>query len=234
MKTSFNFRLLQTSDIHGYLYPRSYSTKKFMNIGLAQVSTLINKYKTNNTVLIDTGDTIQGSPLTYHHAKEQSFNQHPLSRVFNYLKYDFVTLGNHEFNYGNENLNNFVNYLDAKILNSNLLNEKTKEPIFGKAYEIINYDEGPKIAFIGATTHYIPNWEQPTHIENIEFIDAFEAIKEKVAYVKKIENPDFIVVNYHGGFERDLETHLLTMEDTGENQGYKILKEIQDIYLLLT
>jgi len=234
MKTTFNFRLLQTSDVHGYLYPKSYATKKFTNIGLAQVSTLIEKYRTKNTILIDTGDTIQGSPLTYHHSKESASKQHPMSKIFNYLKYDYITLGNHEFNYGNENLNNFANYLDAKILNSNLLNIKTNKPIFGKEYEIINYKNGPKIAIIGATTHYIPNWEQPSHIEHIKFIDAFEAIKKNVSIVKETENPDFIIVNYHGGFERDLETHLESTEDTGENQGFKIIKEIDGIDLLLT
>jgi len=234
MKTSFNLRILQTSDVHGYVYPRSYSTKEVADIGLAQISTLLKKYRTKNTILIDTGDTIQGSPLTYHHYKENPSQQNPLSKVFNYLKYDYVTLGNHEFNYGTENLNNFANFLDAKILNSNLLNETTNKPIFGNEFDIIQYDNGPKIALIGATTHYIPNWEQPSHIEHIKFINAFEAIKKYVSLIKKTENPDFIIVNYHGGFERDLETHEATIEDTGENQGYKILKEIDDIDLLLT
>ncbi|MCK5387849.1 MAG: bifunctional metallophosphatase/5'-nucleotidase [Candidatus Izimaplasma sp.] len=234
MAQTFNFRVLQTSDVHGYIYPISYSSKEKMDIGLAQISTLLKKYRTTNTIVIDTGDTIQGSPLTYHHAKENVGKQNPLSKVYNYLNYDFITIGNHEFNYGRNYLDNYISYLDAKIINSNLIDKATSTPLYGKEYEIIRYEDGPTIAIIGATTHYIPNWEQPTHIKGITFIDAFEAIKEIVKKIKKIENPDFIIVSYHGGFERDLETHEFSMEDTGENQGYKILKEIPDVDLLLT
>ena len=91
MTKSFNFRVLQTSDVHEYIYPRSYSSKEKMDIGLAQVSTLLKKHRTNNTIIIVTGDTIQGSPLTYHHAKEGNSKQNPLSKVFNYLNYDKYT-----------------------------------------------------------------------------------------------------------------------------------------------
>ncbi len=234
MTKSFNFRILQTSDVHGYIYPRSYSSKKQADIGLAQISTLLKQYRTPNTLLIDTGDTIQGSPLTYHHAKENVGKENPLSKIYNYLKYDFITIGNHEFNYGKNYLENFLDFLDAKIINSNILNKQSGKPYYGKPYEILNFENGPKVAIIGATTHYIPNWEQPAHINNLLFKDAFETIKDTVKIVKEKENPDFIIVNYHGGFERDLETYELSMEDTGENQGFKIIKEIQDIDLLLT
>ncbi len=234
MLKTFSFRLLQTSDTHGYVYPRSYSTNEKMDIGLAQISTLLKEYRVKNTIVIDSGDTIQGSPLTYHHAKENIGIQNPLSKVYNYLNYDFITIGNHEFNYGKEYLENYLNFLDAKIINSNIIDKSTNSPYYGKEYEIIEYKNGPSIAFIGATTHYVPNWEQPSHIENITFKDACETIKKTVSYVKKNENPDFIVVSYHGGFERDLETHEFSVEDTGENQGYKIIKEIPGIDLLLT
>jgi len=234
MAKTFNLRILQTSDVHGYVYPRSYSTNKAADIGLAQISTLIKRYRNKNTILIDTGDTIQGSPLTYHHAKEKEGLQNPLSKVYNYLNYDFVTIGNHEFNYGIAYLNNYLNYLDAKIINCNILKTVSNAPLYGEKYQIVDFENGPKIAIIGATTHYIPNWEQPKNIEGITFDDAFIAIKDTVAFVKNNEKPDFIIVSYHGGFERDLETGELAMNDTGENQGYKILKEIPDIDLLLT
>lgn len=234
MAKHFNLRILQTSDVHGYVYPRSYSSHEQMDIGIAQISSLLEKYKTTNTIIVDTGDTIQGSPLTYHHSKENIGKQNPLAKIYNYLNYDFITIGNHEFNYGIDYLENYLKYLDAKIVNCNIIDEKTNQPKYGKEYEIINYDSGPRVAFIGATTHYIPNWEQPSHIKDIIFKDAFETLKKMVRHVKDTENPDFIIVNYHGGFERDLETYEPSMEDTGENQGFRIIKEIPDIDLLLT
>lgn len=230
----YKLRILQTSDVHGYVYPLSYSTKKFENTGVAQISTLINSLRTDSTILIDTGDTIQGSPLTYYQAKENVKSINPMALVNNYLKYDYISIGNHEFNYGIEYLESYINNIDAEILNSNIINTKSKKPIYGNPYKIINIENGPKIAIIGVTTHYIPNWEQPSHIENITFLDAFETSKNEINRIKEIENPDFIILNYHGGFERDFDTFDLSTDDTGENQGSKMLKEIDGLDLLLT
>lgn len=230
----YKLRILQTSDVHGYVYPTSYSTKKFENTGIAQISSLINSLRTDSTILIDTGDTIQGSPLTYFQAKENTGTVNPMALVMNYLNYDFISLGNHEFNYGKDYLNSYLDNIDATVLNSSIVYQDTLEPIYGKSYEIININNGPKVAIIGVTTHYIPNWEQPTHIENITFLDAFETAKKEVKRVKEIENPDFIIMNYHGGFERHFDSFELSIEDTGENQGSKMLKEIDGIDLLLT
>ena len=221
-------RILQTSDLHGYIYPKSYATKDNENIGLAKVATLINENRTEKSIVIDTGDTIQGSPLIYYFSKHGQ-GKNPLVDIMNYINYDFVTIGNHEFNYGLEYLGNYLNYLDAKIINSNII--KNGKPLFGNPYEIIEID-GIKIAIIGVTTHYIPNWEQPSTIKNIDFVDAFEACKNTVNEVK--DTVDFVIVSYHGGFERDLESNELVVEDTGENQGSRMLNEIEGIDLLLT
>jgi 2',3'-cyclic-nucleotide 2'-phosphodiesterase/3'-nucleotidase len=230
----YKLRILQTSDVHGYVYPRSYSDNEYENTGLGQISTLISNLRTESTILIDSGDTIQGSPLTYYQAKENVGTVNPMALACNYLKYDFITLGNHEFNYGIEYLESYLNNIDAEILNSNLLNTNTNKPIYGNPYKILNILNGPKIAILGVTTHYIPNWEQGSHIQNITFNDAFETVKKEVNQLKEIEHPDFIIVNYHGGFERDFDTFELSTEDTGENQGSKMLKEINGIDLLLT
>lgn len=230
----YKLRILQTSDVHGYIYPRSYSTNNFENTGLGQISSLVKSLRTESTILIDSGDTIQGSPLTYFQAKENMDTVNPMAIVSNYLKYDYITLGNHEFNYGISYLESYLNNINAEILNSNLLDESSNKPIYGKPYNIINIENGPKIAIIGVTTHYIPNWEQPSNIENIKFEDAFESTKKELSIIKKLEKPDFIIVSYHGGFERDFDTFELSCEDTGENQASKMLKELDGIDLLLT
>ena len=221
-------RLLQTSDVHGYIYPRSYATLQPENIGIAKISSLIKEYRTNNTVVIDTGDTIQGSPLTYYFSKNE-IGKHPMVDVMNHINYDFVTIGNHEFNYGREYLDGYLTNVSATILNSNIL--KDGVPLYGVPYSIKVID-GVKIGFVGVTTHYIPNWEQPSVIEDLEFRDAFEALQETVNNVRP--NVDLLVVSYHGGFERDLETGLLNVDDTGENQGYKMISEIDGIDIFLS
>ena len=64
--------------------------------------------------------------------------------------------------------------------------------------------------------------------------DAFEAIKKTVHHVRTNEDVDFVVVSYHGGFEKDPITNLPYCEDDGENQGYKILHEVPGIDVLIT
>lgn len=221
-------RILQTSDLHGYIYPRSYATMKEEKIGIAQLSSLVNEYRNDNTILIDSGDTIQGSPFTYYLNKNHK-GKSPIADIMNYMNYDYVTIGNHEFNYGRNYLQQYLSHLDATILNSNIL--KNNKPLYGEPYEIKTIN-GIRIAFIGVTTHYIPNWEQASTIEDLEFTDAFTTLKRTVEDVRNYV--DLVIVSYHGGFERDFETGLLTIEDTGENQGYKMIKEISGIDLLLT
>ena len=90
------------------------------------------------------------------------------------------------------------------------------------------------MGILGLTTQYIPNWEQPQHIEGLRFEDAVLTAKKWVKLLKDDEKVDIVVVSYHGGFERDLETGEPTETLTGENQGYQICMEVEGIDVLLT
>lgn len=223
-------QILHTSDIHGCIYPYDYATMEHRNQGLGKLSTLIKQLKEENNLLIDGGDIIQGSPLVYYHQLKHPDQVHPMSLAMNALNYDYITVGNHEFNYGVDNLVNYFKNSKATVLNATILNEH-KEPLVGKPYDI-KVINGLKIGVIGVTTQYIPNWEQPDIIKNLTFLDAFETTKK---YVEEIRNQvDLLIVNYHGGFERDLDTNELLVADTGENQGSKMINEIEGIDILLT
>jgi len=90
------------------------------------------------------------------------------------------------------------------------------------------------VAITGVITHYVPHWEQPVNIQSLQFQDAFDVLKEKTAYIRENEQVDFLIAMYHGGFEKDIDTGVDTEVNTGENQGYKILSEIDGIDLLMT
>ncbi|WP_339849377.1 bifunctional UDP-sugar hydrolase/5'-nucleotidase [Paenibacillus sp. FSL W7-1088] len=107
-------------------------------------------------------------------------------------------------------------------------------PAFGPPYLIKTLSSGVKIALLGATTHYIPNWEHPKNIEGLQFLDAMETIRAWVGYIREHEQPDVLVVSYHGGFESDLETGEPAERLTGENQAYAICRDIDGIDVLLT
>jgi 2',3'-cyclic-nucleotide 2'-phosphodiesterase/3'-nucleotidase len=231
MSKQVKLRILQTSDVHGYVTPNHYSTMEEQSLGMAKISSLVSNLRTKNTILIDSGDIIQGSPLMHYQSKHHKDKKNPMASIMNHMGYDFATIGNHEFNYGIDYLKGYTNNLDATILSANIIEKDSHKSPFGLPY-FIKEIEGIKIGIIGITTHYIPNWENPSNILNLDFLDAYSVCKHYVEILKP--QVDFIIVNYHGGFEADLETGELLVNDTGENQGYRMLSKIEGINVLLT
>ncbi len=228
--------ILQTSDVHGNILPIHYSNNGHKDVGLAKVSTLVKRERAKNphTILIDNGDIIQGTPLTYHAAKFANKEIHPIVLALNEMFYDAVVIGNHEFNYGMELLQEAVRTSRFPWLSANILDKRTREPYFGKPYLIKNLVQGLKIGVLGLTTHYIPNWENPDHIKDLEFKDAVASAKKWVAILKNQEKVDIVILSYHGGFERDPSTGKKTETITGENQAYQLCVEVDGIDVLLT
>src|SRR5215212_9305920 len=94
--------ILGTTDLHGNLNPIDYYTNKPDNRGLAKVATLIKRIRKEspNVLLIDSGDTIQGSPLESFHGRKNNQPPDPMMLAMNSLNYDAMTVGNHEYNFG--------------------------------------------------------------------------------------------------------------------------------------
>jgi 2',3'-cyclic-nucleotide 2'-phosphodiesterase/3'-nucleotidase len=221
--------ILFTSDTHGWLLPINYSDNSKSSNGLTVIAGAIKQYSKENSILLDLGDTIQGSPLMYFHHLNRDRFANPAAQVLNKLEYDYFIPGNHDFNYGMDYLNAFVDDLDAKTLCANIA---TKDGLlFEQGYDIINKN-GVKILIIGITTKYIPNWENPKFIEGIIFNDPVEETQRIVTKFRK--EVDLVVCCYHGGFEREIHTKKEFVKDTGENQGCKIFEDIKGVDILLT
>ncbi|WP_369903095.1 bifunctional UDP-sugar hydrolase/5'-nucleotidase [Bacillus manliponensis] len=228
--------ILVTTDVHGTVYPIQYGNNEVTEHGLAKISTLIHEERKKNKyiIVIDNGDFIQGTPLTYCHAKQMNEKKNPMMMAANHIGYDAAVIGNHEFNYGMSHLNRAVAEANMPYLAANILHKDTMTPYFGKPYLIKRIESNVKVAILGVTTHYIPNWEEPDHIQNVVFEDALEATKNWVSHIQQEEQPDVMIVAYHGGFERDLRTGEPTENLTGENQGFSICKEVEGIDVLIT
>ena len=94
--------ILGTTDLHGNINPIDYYTNKADNRGFAKVATLIKRVRKEqpNTLLIDSGDTIQGSPLESFHSRKNNVRPDPMMLVMSSLNYDAMAVGNHEYNFG--------------------------------------------------------------------------------------------------------------------------------------
>ncbi|MCA1556061.1 MAG: bifunctional metallophosphatase/5'-nucleotidase, partial [Acidobacteria bacterium] len=95
--------ILSTTDLHGNLLPVDYYTNKADARGLAKVATLVKGARKENpagTLLLDSGDTIQGTPLEYFHNRKNNTPPDPMMLAMSALKYDAMAVGNHEYNFG--------------------------------------------------------------------------------------------------------------------------------------
>lgn len=219
-----DLKIYFTSDIHGYIYPTDYIGKDQKNIGLLNI---INEFKKNgNTLVIDCGDTIQGSPFT-NYLVNTEFSLHPIAEIMNAGGYDFITLGNHDFNYGQTYLKKYLDTLNAECICANVVDEDNQ--LHTIPYKIKTMENGLKVGIIGFTTDFINRWERPENIKNIKITDTFTAVKKYFDIVKN--QCDITIGIYHGGFENDLETHK-QLSTTSENIAYKICKELNFDILL--
>lgn len=97
--------------------------------------------------------------------------------------YDYITLGNHDFNYGKDYLKKYLTSLDAKCLCTNVIDTTKELPIL--PYEIKTMENGLKVGLIGFTTDFINRWERPENIKDINITDTFNSVKN---IMMKLEN----------------------------------------------
>lgn len=219
-----------TSDLHGHLWPTDYTDRQVKDMGLLAIAESI--HKDGNTLVIDGGDTIQGSPLATYVAGK-SLPIHPMAAVMNQVGYDFITLGNHDFNYGQAFLTSYLDGIEAKVLCGNV--RSLEENTWAKDRQLMPYDvkvmeNGLKVGIVGMTTDFINVWEKAAHIEGLQITDGFEAAKKGCEALR--DSVDVLIGVYHGGFENDLNTHEAHAHTT-ENQAFRIAKTL-DFDLLLT
>ena len=187
--------VLGTADLHGYINSWEYSSDSAQAAtGMTKIQTLVKaeKAKSNNVILVDTGDTIQGNMMF-------GFNNnpvHPMVEAFNYMGYDTWTLGNHEFNFGLDLLNRNVAAFEGKVLAANLYKEDGTR--YANPYVIIE-KSGVRVAIVGITNPNIPKWEaaNAANTKGLKFTDPVEEAKKVVAELEG--KYDVLVGTFHLG-----------------------------------
>ncbi|MEW2045303.1 5'-nucleotidase C-terminal domain-containing protein [Streptomyces sp. NPDC005476] len=208
--------VLGTTDLHGHVFNWDYfKDAEYKDAagnaqGLARISTLVNRIRAEkgreNTLLVDAGDTIQGTPLTYYYAKVDPITAkggpvHPMAQAMNAIGYDAAALGNHEFNYGIETLRKFESQLRFPLLGANAVDAKTLKPAF-QPYVIKTFcvKGAPpvKVAVLGLTNPGIAIWDKAY----VQGKLAFPGLEEQAAkWVPKLKSlgADVVIVSAHSG-----------------------------------
>ncbi len=96
-----------STDVHGSIFHTNYTTlDNVSNCGLAKMKTAILENVDDKFILVENGDSFQGSPLVDYALSK--YKRNIISEAFNDLNYDFYNLGNHDFNYKEEVLLEFI------------------------------------------------------------------------------------------------------------------------------
>ncbi|MFF9812833.1 bifunctional metallophosphatase/5'-nucleotidase [Streptomyces sp. NPDC014006] len=212
----YSLTVMGTTDLHGHVFnwdyfkDAEYADKAGNAQGLSRISTLVNQIRAErgreNTLLLDAGDTIQGTPLAYYYAKvdpitAQGGPVHPMARAMNAIGYDAAALGNHEFNYGIETLRRFEEQLDFPLLGANAVDAKTLRPAFApyvmKTFRVKGA-RPVKVAVLGLTNPGIAIWDKAY----VQGKLAFPGLEEQAAkWVPRLKSmgADVVIVSAHSG-----------------------------------
>ncbi|MFA6316737.1 MAG: bifunctional UDP-sugar hydrolase/5'-nucleotidase [Elusimicrobiota bacterium] len=186
-----------TNDVHGWIMPReatfNQADPKRMVGGAAVLAKVLEKDK-GHRLLLDAGDWFQGTP-------EGTLTKGKSSvEVYNAMGYDALVPGNHEFDYGVDNLKSLVKGLKAPVLGCNAFDAKTGKRVdFLKPY-VIKEVAGVKIGIFGILTTNMPRLVLPRHIQGLEFRREVDEAKKAVEALKK-EGATVIIALSHVGFE---------------------------------
>ncbi len=251
-----NLKILATTDLHGHMLNYDYyQDKEIKGIGLNRLAHIINKMrevKNSNVLLLDNGDLIQGNPFAdYAMGIDFKKHKHPMIKVMEYLKFDVMNLGNHEFNYGLVKLDKVLGQTKIPIVNANIYDKggiKNKYRRYVILEKEIHDSEGGvstiKIGITGVTPPQIMDWDK-SHLEGK--ITVKEIVKEVRAVVRELRERkvDIIIVLSHSGIGNSSENAVLDIakieginfivsgHDHGvfpkvENPVYKDSKEIDN------
>ena len=237
-KHEVQLRIMGTTDIHTNLYNFDYYKGVAVpDFGLAKTATLIKEARIEeagkNSLLFDNGDLIQGNPLGDYKAKVdilEDGEMHPVFEAMELLDYDAGTVGNHEFNYGLDYLDEVLDDAPMPYVNANVYkydgddNPDNDENYF-KPYTVFNKKvtdsngktQVIKIGVVGAVTPQIVQWDKANLDGKVITKDIVKSVEAQIPKMKE-EGADIIIALSHSGIGDE---KVVEME---ENAAYDLTK----------
>ena len=212
---SVTITIMGTSDLHSnalnwdYYKDAAYSDAQGNVVGLARVSSVVNEIRAQrgreHTLLFDAGDTIQGTPLGFYYATVEPVTEtgaiHPMAAQMNAIGYDAVALGNHEFNYGLDFLDNWISQMNADVLAANAVHAGTKVPAYlPYTIKTMKVKGRPpiRVGVLGLTNPGVVIWDKGNVSGKIEVQGLVEAAARWVPVIRGA-GADIVVVSAHSG-----------------------------------
>ncbi len=226
--------ILETTDVHGNIYPYDYFSGEASERGLAKVSTLVKDHRKKNphTLLLDAGDLIQGTPLTFLFNHKYSEYTNPMILTMNAMDYDGFAVGNHDIEQGKDvydkcRRESSFPWLAANAVSSN------GEPYFDPY--VIKEIGGVRIGILGMCTPGVPLWLNSELYPGIEFRDMVETAKIWVPVLREQEKVDLLVGLFHSGINEDYDAEIAKREGIPLPNASKLVAEqVEGFDIILT
>ncbi|MGJ8657670.1 MAG: bifunctional metallophosphatase/5'-nucleotidase [Akkermansiaceae bacterium] len=197
--------IIHTTDLHGHILPSTDYDGNTKLGGLAKCATQIRSWRNMNpsNILVDIGDLYQGTPVS------QLCNGKVMVELINKIGYDSWTLGNHEFDWGLQAVEEAANLSKMPILTANIEYQGRKPGKWGNADHplakrvapfMLKEVDGFKIGIVGLVTPGLPYWLSPDLLKGVKPLDPVECLQNSVTQLQAMK-ADAIIVTGHMGFK---------------------------------
>ncbi len=223
--------IVTTADVHGNWFDRPYVEGQATKTSLMSVSRWVDSLRQavgeKNVLLLDAGDCLQGDNAAYYYNYVDTVGEHLFVQLMSYMKYDAITVGNHDIETGHPVYDKVTAQLAAHgipFLAANAVRTDNGEPYF-PAYKVFKRG-GLKVAVIGFTNPNMKAWLDEPIWRGIDFVSLIPCAQEWVDRVRAKEKPDVVVLLTHSGTGEGDGTVL-------ESQGLDLLRDIRGVDLLV-
>lgn len=224
-------KFIETSDVHGCFFPYDFTTGKEIRGSLARVSTYVKEQRKeygDNLILLDNGDILQGQPISYFYNYVNTDEENIAASVINYMKYDAVTIGNHDIETGHSVYDKWIKEVKCPVIAANIVcfdtlkqqaipytssESNNTRRYYTQPYTILER-EGIRIAIVGMLTPAIPSWLKEELWQGLRFEDIAKSAKQAANYLKDKEKADIIIGLFHSGWDGGIKTEEYTEDAT--------------------
>ena len=177
-----NLRIYHVNDVHSRVEEDDWAG----SMGYAKMATLIDQGKSevDNVMFLDAGDSFHGQTIANINEGES------ISHILDLMNVDALTIGNHDFNYGQERLMELKEMSNFPFLAANLVREDGEEIPYTQDYVIKEYD-GVKVGIFGLAT---PETAYKTHPKNVEGLIFENPVTTANAVVNELRGQVDVVV----------------------------------------
>jgi len=198
-KSLVKLHILHINDFHGAVEPflDPEISRDSKTGGIACLKTLIDRERERDiagTIVLNAGDIAEGTMISYISRGKV------VTDAFKQIGFDAITLGNHDFAWGLDDLKSMMDNLNTPVLGANIIKISDGEVMDGVKPYIIKEMKDVNVAVIGLDTPDIAHYVDKSRREGLEFKGSAETVRK---ILPELKGADLIIVLSHLGAGED-------------------------------